>query len=157
MRPTRDEFFCAIAIQVATRSTCWRASVGAIIVVDKHIVSMGYNGAPPGQPQCDEIGCGGGEETRHKWPPYEVTGTVFPNGCTRATHAELNAVAFAARQGIPCIEGTMFVTHATCINCARAVVAAGIRRVVYVYPYRLTEGIELLDKCNVEVVQHGGS
>lgn len=153
MRPARDEMFMEVAQLVATRGTCLRAQVGAVIVIESRIQSMGYNGAPPGQPHCLDVGCRGGK--------FEIGPNggeiAYPNGCTRATHAELNAIAFAARQGTPCDEGTMYCTHAMCINCARAVVAAGIRRVMYRIPYRLTEGIELLDKCNVEVTQYGGS
>lgn len=150
-RISRDAFFLEFASLVAMRSTCPRLHVGAVIVVDKRVVSMGYNGAPPGQPHCDEVGCRGKEyqDVQGIWKEY------YPNGCTRATHAEANAVAFAARHGIPCAPGTMYCTHATCRTCAAITVAAGIERVVYSTPYRLTEGIELLEQCNVEVVHYG--
>lgn len=151
VRISRDELFIEVALSVAKRSTCLRGQVGAVIVVDKHIVSMGYNGAPPGQPHCIDEGCLGDE------PLLDARGEkIFPNGCTRSTHAETNAVAFAARHGINTDAGTMYCTHATCINCARTMVAAGIVEVVYLKPYRLTEGIELLDKCNVRVRQYVG-
>ena len=107
---------------------------------------MGYNGAPPGQPHCLDVGCDLG---------YDDHVPLEARGCVRTTHAEANAVAFAARHGIPCAPGTMYCTHATCRTCAAITVAAGIERVVYSIPYRLTEGIELLQECNVEVVHYG--
>lgn len=151
-RLSRDELFVSIAETVAERSTCLRGHVGAVIVVEKHIVSMGYNGAPPGQPHCDEVGCGGGTIVNSDWREADISAgeEIFPNGCTRTTHAESNAVAFAARQGIPCAYGTMYCTHAMCHNCAAIVVAAGIKEVVYVRDYRAAD-LDLLEACGVQV------
>lgn len=162
-RMTRDELYLNIAESFAMRSTCLRGQVGAVIVVENHIVSGGYNGAPPGLPHCTEAGCEGG--VKPEWPQggkaliptadleYYQT-EQFPNGCTRATHAEANAIAFAARHGTPCVEGTMYCTHAMCAKCAALVVACGIRRVVYLKPYRAS-ALDMLDKANIEVIKYG--
>ena len=155
-RLTRDQLFVSIAETIAERSTCLRGQVGAIIVVEKHIVSMGYNGAPPGQPHCDEAGCGGGVHTTLTGAEFDMQPDSFPNGCTRTTHAESNAVAFAARQGIPTANGTMYCTHAMCHNCAAIVVAAGIKEVVYIRDYRAAD-LELLRECGVKVRKFYGA
>lgn len=139
-RVSRDELFIHIARSLAMRSTCLRGQVGAVIVRDGRIVSTGYNGAPPGMPHCLDVGC-------------QSVGGI--EGCTRTTHAESNCVAFAARHGTPCVDGTMYCTYATCAQCAAIVIAAGIREFVYETPYRLTAGLELLDKSNVIVRQYG--
>jgi dCMP deaminase len=138
-RPSRDELFLRVAGDFALRSTCARGQVGCVAVVDDHIVSTGYNGSPPGTPHCLDVGCKLGHD----------------GGCIRATHAEMNCVAFSARIGASLRDAALYCTHACCEKCAALVVAAGIVRVVYAKPYRLTEGVELLDKCNVEVMQYG--
>lgn len=136
-RPSRDQVFMLVARAFALRSTCPRAHVGAVIVQENRIVSTGYNGALPDQPHCTDVGC-------------EVKGI---SGCTRAMHAEANAVAFAARQGVPIVSGTMYCTHSTCVTCARLIASAGIGAFVYMEPYRLTEGIRLLQELGIEVMQ----
>lgn len=147
-RISRDTMFMRIVQVVAERSTCPRKHVGAVLVQDNRIVSIGYNGAPPGMPHCDEVGCGG----KH---PFIETGQPgeFPLGCTRTIHAELNAVAFAARHGAPTEGGTMYSTCATCANCAALLVSSGIARFVYNEEYRLKEGLELLEAAGIEVIK----
>ena len=152
-RLSRDVLYVEMALLFARRSTCLRGQVGAVIVVDNHVVSGGYNGAPPGLPHCTEVGCEGGEWRFAENPIDNYQ--EFPNGCTRATHAEANAIAFAARHGTPCDEGTMYCTHAMCAKCAALVVACGLRKVVYVKPY-WASALDLLDKANIEVVQYAG-
>lgn len=156
VRPSRIELYMGMARLVATRGTCLRKRVGVVIVRDHRIVSMGYNGAPPGMPHCLDVGCGGEYEeiipdaggskvlTRKK---------IFPNGCTRAIHAETNAIVFSARQGIPTDNAEMYSTCATCATCAALVVASGIRSFTFEEPYRLTQGLDLLIEAGVEVTQ----
>jgi dCMP deaminase len=152
-----------IAFQFAQRSTCLRGHVGAVIVQDTHVVSGGYNGAPPGQPHCTEVGCEGGVVKRHARldplpggeaprPAESYDILEFPNGCTRCTHAEANAVAFAARHGTPCVDAVMYCTHSTCANCAALLVACGVRKFVYVQSYR-AERLDILDEANIEIVR----
>lgn len=158
MRISRDKMFMDICETVAKRSTCVRGNVGAVIVQEGRIVSMGYNGAPPGLPHCEDVGCSGGvpqwSDEVSRISRMQPTLTTFPDGCQRATHAEVNAVAFAARHGTPCDDAVMYCTHATCARCAAIVVAAGIHALVYCIPYRLTDGLELLDQANVMVRQY---
>ncbi len=119
MRRTRDQLFMHIAVLFAQQSTCTRANVGAVIVQDNRIISCGYNGSPPGQPHCLDVGC----------DP--------PDGCLRTIHAEANAILWAARTGVSVHEATMYATHEPCLTCAQAIAASGITRFMYFIPYRL--------------------
>jgi dCMP deaminase len=119
-RLSLDEYFMEIARVVAQRSTCLRRQVGAVIVKGKQIVSTGYNGAPAGHAHCLDIGC-----AREGVPSGQRSELC------RAAHAEQNAINFAARYGIP-IEGTtLYTTHYPCSWCAKSIVNAGIRQVVF--------------------------
>ena len=126
----------AIAMILSERGTCDRKQVGAVIVRDGRCVSWGYNGAPPGAPHCDE--------NDHGWAgmaePYGI-------GCRNATHAEANALAFAAKQGISTDDGTLYVTVAPCDNCSRLLIAAGISNVYYHEEYRDRTGLEVLERA----------
>jgi len=140
MRPTWDEYFMEIARQVATRSTCLRRHVGAIIVRDKRILSTGYNGPPKGLRHCDEVGC-----------LREQLG--IPSGqrqeICRGLHAEQNAIIQAALHGVSVEDGTVYVTHQPCITCAKMIINSGIVRAVCAstYPDELSRG--MLDEANV--------
>ena len=90
-RPNWDLYFIRIAKEVAARATCRRASVGAVIVKDNHILATGYNGAPAGEPHCTEEGC-----------------KMLDGHCIRATHAEENAIIQAAKFGIPVEGATLY-------------------------------------------------
>lgn len=113
-RPSWDEYFGGVAEVVATRATCDRAYVGAVLVRDRRILSTGYNGSPPGEPHCDDVG--------H---------TMSNGHCIATSHAELNAIAQAARAGARLEGATCYVTHAPCPGCRKALASAGIIRVVY--------------------------
>jgi dCMP deaminase len=132
-----------IAAQLSALGTCDRAQVGAVIVRDGRCVTWGYNGAPPGIPHC--------KENNHGWGDMSETIEHKVSGCRNATHAELNALAFAARQGISTDNGTLYVTLSPCLDCARALVAAGIVRVFYHDAYRVTDGLDLLARGGVLV------
>ncbi len=118
-RPNWDTYFLNIAKEVATRSTCPRASVGAVIVKNNHILSTGYNGAPSGEPHCTDIGC------------------LMVNGhCERTIHAETNAVVQAAKFGVPIDGATLYYWDSmnrsaeSCIKCSQVMKAAGIVKIV---------------------------
>ena len=103
-----DQYFMTITQQVAERSTCMRAKVGAVIVRDKNILATGYNGAPAGMPHCTDVGC----------LIYE---SKTPNGeteqnCFRTIHAEMNAIAQAAKNGSSIKDGAIYITHTPCIH-----------------------------------------
>jgi dCMP deaminase len=140
-----------IAHALGTLSTCDRKAVGAVIVRDGRCISWGYNGAPPGLPHCDEVNHG------YPRPPGTVItspGIVeeYSKGCLNVTHAEANAIAFAARQGISTEGSTLYVTVSPCEVCARLLIAAGIERVVYEEEHREDAGIRLLRKAGVIVI-----
>ena len=112
MRPSFDVYMMRIAYMAATRATCLRKHVGAVIVdYDHRIVSTGYNGAPRNLPSCDEIGC-----------------LLIEGHCTRTTHAESNCIDYAGRAAIGC---TIFCTVTPCWDCAKRIVNAGINKVIY--------------------------
>ncbi|WP_456329190.1 deoxycytidylate deaminase [Archaeoglobus sp.] len=141
-RPTLDEYFMEIASVVAKRSTCLRQHVGAVIVKDKRILATGYNGAPSGLPHCDEVGC-----LRDK---MDVPSGERQELC-RGVHAEQNAIIQAAKFGISVDGGTLYSTHCPCITCAKIIINAGIKRVVYGKEYADKRGLELLREAGIEV------
>ena len=164
-RISRDEMFSKICQVVAQRSTCWRSQVGALIVKDGRIVSMGYNGPVSGIPACIQkpsLGDGVGlsilgpgqldQELQEKRRKMEERVCMGP-GCTRSLHAETNAIAFAARAGVS-VEGcTMYCSMSPCINCAKVIVNSGIRELRYLEEYRDTSGLDLLKRAGI-MVEH---
>ena len=135
-RPTWDQYFMTITRQVAERSTCLRAKVGAVIVRDKNILATGYNGAPAGLPHCTDVGC-------------LIYRSTTPSGdleenCFRCIHAEMNAIAQAAKNGAGIRDAAVYVTHTPCIQCFKVLINTGIKRIVYDKPYKLHTLDELL-------------
>ena len=115
----------------AENSYCQRRKVGALVVKEKMIISDGYNGTPSGfENVCEDA-----------------------HGVTRpyVLHAEANAITKLARSGNNSDQATLYVTASPCIECAKLIIQAGIRRVVYAEQYRLTDGIDLLRRAGVEV------
>ncbi|TCP57672.1 dCMP deaminase [Tumebacillus sp. BK434] len=139
-RPTWDEYFMMMARDVvAQRATCTRRKVGAVLVRDKRILTTGYNGSPPGMPHCTDVGC---------W--------VVENHCIRTIHAEQNAVVQAALHGVSTEGAVCYVTAAPCVNCAKLLVAAGIKRVVYADKYTDSYGEQVLRDAGVILEQYTG-
>lgn len=122
-RPSKDEYFMQLARTVATRSTCPKASVGALLVKDGSIISTGYNGSPVGEPHCDEAGHNESADGH----------------CQRAVHAEMNAILQAAKHGNSTKDSTLYITHFPCNHCLKAVRNAGITHIVYDKPYKTDE------------------
>lgn len=112
------------------RSTCPRASVGCVIVSDRQVVSTGYNGSVAGKPHCTDEGC-----------------IVEDGHCIRTVHAEINALAQAARRGVSTSGAIAYVTHTPCISCGKALAAAGITEVHISQRYR--------EKLYLEQAIHG--
>ena len=125
-RPDWDVYFMMIAGVAALRSTCIRRRVGAVIVRGSQIVSTGYNGAPRGLPHCGEVGCLRSILNIPSGERHEIC---------RGSHAEMNAIAQAASVGISTANGDIYCTHEPCSFCTKAIINAGIRRIVYVHPY----------------------
>ena len=143
-RPSWDAYFMDIAQLVASRATCPRRSVGALIVRDKRIVATGYNGAPTGLPHCPVGG------PQNDWP----TGCMAAGHCIRSLHAEQNALIQAAKIGVPCEGGTLYVTCQPCNSCAKMIVNAGIVRVIYEGDYPDEFSKEIFRDAKLEVFRY---
>ena len=133
-RPSWDEYFMQITFQVARRSTCPRAAVGAVIVRNKRILTTGYNGAPAGLPHCTEVGC-----------------LMVSGHCVRTLHAEQNAIIQGALHGVDVSGSTLYVTHQPCLACAKMIINAGIVRVVYAGQYPDPIACSFLMEAGVEL------
>lgn len=138
MRKSWDTYFMQITEIVASRSTCDRAFVGCILVNKDHrIVSTGYNGSVAGNPHCDDVG--------H---------TMRDGHCIATIHAEMNALLYCAKEGIPTKDTVCYVTHFPCLNCTKALIQAGIREVVYKNAYRVDDyAVSLFEKNNITLRQ----
>jgi len=134
MRPGWDEYFMEIARTVATRATCPRAAVGAVITREKRILTTGYNGAPRGVPHCTDAGC-----------------LMVDGHCLRATHAEANAIVQGALHGVSLEGGTAYCTHEPCAGCSKLLISAGIVRIVFTNAYPDPVATLLLDEAGVTV------
>jgi len=122
MRPSWDEYFLELVHQVAMRATCDRGKSGAVVVRDKRIVCTGYVGSPSGMPHCDEAG-------HDLKKVIDDDGTVRQH-CVRTVHAEQNAIAQAARYGLPLEGTTIYCSMEPCRVCAMLIASTGISRVV---------------------------
>lgn len=144
MRKSWDEYFMEIAEIVKTRSTCLRRQVGAVIVKDNRIITTGYNGAPSGLKHCTEIG--GCERARLNIPSGQR------HELCRALHAEQNAIIQAAKIGVSTEGATIYITLQPCVICAKMLVNAGIKRIVFKgeYPDALSRAI--LEEAAIELV-----
>ena len=142
MRPSWDTYFMEIAYNVATRSTCLRRQVGAVIVRDKRMLATGYNGAPRGLDHCDVVGC-----LRQK---LEIPSGQRQEIC-RGLHAEQNAIIQAALHGVSIEESAIYITHQPCITCAKMIINSGITRVVYASAYPDALARAILDEATIEL------
>ena len=124
-----------VAERFAQLSSATRLQVGAIVVKDDRIISIGYNGMPTGWDNCCE------DVVREDEVGFQVTKTK-----AEVLHAETNAIAKLAKSGESGLGATMFVTHAPCIDCAKLVYQSGIATVYYKNKYRSTQGLEFLNK-----------
>jgi len=144
-RPSWDEYFASITKQVATRATCLRRKVGAIIVKDKRILTTGYNGAPMGVKNCLERGLCLREELK------------VPSGqrheICRGLHAEQNAIIQAAYHGINIKDSVIYCTNQPCVQCAKMIINSGIKKIYYFndYPDELAQ--QLLNEAGVELLK----
>ncbi len=144
-RPSWDQYFMTITRQVAERSTCLRAKVGAVIVRDRNILATGYNGSPAGLPHCSEVGC----------LLYE---SRTPDGgtelnCYRTIHAEMNAITQAAKNGAAIRDADIYVTHTPCIQCMKVLINTSIRTIFFETEYKRHTIADLLQHSGIELVQ----
>ena len=127
-----------LAREAATRSTCPRKAVGAVVVRDKAVLATGYNGSMRGLPHCTEVGC-----------------LMENDHCVRTVHAEANAILQAARHGVRIDGADIYVTASPCWNCFKLIVNAGIRRVLYGEFYRDERIVEFAAQAGIELVHLG--
>jgi dCMP deaminase len=148
MKPSFDDIYMELAENLAKRSHCVKAQVGAVLTKDTRIVSLGYNGPPAGTHNCDEV-----------WPeegcPRDSKGS-----CSLALHAEQNAILYASKNNVSIEGSTLYVTLSPCIACARVIFTTGIRKVYYLNSYadfkglKSDEGVDFLQKFGVEVIRY---
>lgn len=134
-RASWDEYFMNIARAVATRSTCARKHVGAVVVRDKVILSTGYNGSVRGLPHCDEVG--------HM---------IEDGHCVRTIHAEANAIIQAASHGTRIEGASIYVTASPCWNCFKMIANAQLRRIVYGEFYRDERIFQVAQELSIALV-----
>ena len=127
-----------IADVVATRSTCPRRAVGAVLVREKQILSTGYNGAPRGLAHCTDAGC-----------------LMRDGHCVRTSHAEMNAIAQAAYHGVRVSDSTLYCTDKPCLICTKLLINAGIRRIVYRREYEDSVSDGMLEEAGIAVQRFG--
>jgi dCMP deaminase len=135
-----------IATLVASRSTCLRRHVGAVLVRDKQILATGYNGAPRNLAHCAEVGC-----LREK---LHIPSGERQEFC-RGLHAEQNAIIQAALHGISTKDAVLYCTHQPCITCSKMILNAGIRRVEFLSEYPDPLAQQILREGGIELYKHG--
>ncbi|HQP10842.1 MAG TPA: cytidine/deoxycytidylate deaminase family protein [Candidatus Omnitrophota bacterium] len=133
-RPDWDEYFLKLAMLASERATCPRMHCGCVLVKNKDVVATGYNGSIPGDVHCDDAGC-----------------LVVDNHCVRTVHAEMNALIQAAKRGHSIEGATAYVTNMPCTTCAKALITAGIRRVVIFSEYHDTLATDFFAKAQVVI------
>ena len=140
-RPSWDEYFMKIAEVVASRSNCSRRQVAAVIVKDQRIISTGYNGTPRGVKNCFEGGCPRSKSSTQ-------SGSNLGNGI--CNHAEENAIIQAAYHGVSVKDATLYCTYSPCLLCAKMIINAGIKEVIYQDNYGYTnQTANLLESVNI--------
>jgi len=136
------EAYMDVAERFAQLSSAKRLNVGAIVVKDDRIISIGYNGMPSGWDNCCE-----------DWNGEDDWGNTILKSKPEVLHAESNAIAKLAKSPESGAGATMFVTHQPCIDCAKLIYQSGIATVYYKNDYRSTQGIEFLIKSNVRIIK----
>ena len=134
MRPYWDNYFLKLAIVVSERATCPRLHCGCVLVRNKIVIATGYNGSIPGDEHCEDVGC-----------------MVVDNHCIRTVHAEMNALLQAAKFGQSVDGATAYVTTMPCVVCAKALIMAGIQRVVIFTDYHDDLSTNFFNKASIKV------
>lgn len=135
-RPSWDEYFLKVAMLVSERATCPRMHVGCVLVKDKQILATGYNGSIPGDAHCEDDGC-----------------IIVDNHCVRTNHAEINAITQCAIHGVNTSGSTAYVTNMPCTTCAKALIAAGVKKLVVFSDYHNTLATDFLEKAKVPITK----
>lgn len=143
-RPDWDTYFMTIAREVATRSTCLRRRVGAILVREKRILATGYNGAPRGLAHCAEYGCLRATQQVPSGERHEIC---------RGLHAEQNALLQAATHGVPVEGAVLYCTTQPCVMCAKMLINVGVKDIFIAEGYPDALAGEMLREAGVQVTR----
>lgn len=149
VKPGFDEIFMNLARDLAQRSHCVKAQVGAVLTKDTRIISIGYNGPPAGTHNCDI-----------EWPETGCARDAR-GSCSLALHAEENAILYAVKNGATLDGATLYLTLSPCLPCARLIFSSGIKKVIFLNSYaefkRLTsdEGVDFLNRFGVPALKFG--
>lgn len=143
-RPGWEEYFLELADLVASRSTCLRRQVGAVLVKNERIIATGYNGAPRGLGHCLDIGCLRAERQIPSGQRYELC---------RGVHAEQNAIINAANYGVSTQDAVLYCTNQPCIICARMIINAGIIKVVHRGNFDDSLAVQFMQEAGIEMVE----
>ena len=135
-RPSWDEYFLKLAMLASERATCPRMHCGCILVKDRFVLATGYNGSIPGQPHCEDAGC-----------------LIVDNHCVRTNHAEINALVQAAIHGVNISGSIAYITNMSCTTCAKALIAAGIKRIVVFSDFHDTLATDFFTSSSIEIVK----
>lgn len=133
-RPEWDKYFLKVAMLVSERATCPRMHCGCVLVKDKRILSTGYNGSIPGDVHCEDEGC-----------------MIVDNHCVRTTPAEMNAIIQCSIHGVSTQGATAYITNMPCTNCAKSLIAAGIKEIVIFSDYHDTKAEEFFNIAGVSI------
>jgi dCMP deaminase len=133
-RPTWDKYFLKLAMLVSERATCPRMHCGCVLVRNKRILSTGYNGSIPGDAHCEDDGC-----------------MIIDNHCVRTIHAEMNAILQCSIHGVSTQGASAYITNMPCTNCAKSLIAAGIKEIVIFSDYHDTKAEEFFEIANVKI------
>lgn len=133
-RPDWDKYFLKLAMLASERATCPRMHCGCVLVKNKDVIATGYNGSIPGDDHCDDIGC-----------------LMVENHCMRTVHAEMNALIQAAKRGHAVAGASAYVTNMPCTTCAKALITAGIKRVIIFSDYHDTLATDFFAKGGVVI------
>lgn len=133
-RPSWDEYFLKLAMLASERATCPRMHCGCVLVKDKYVLATGYNGSLPKAPHCTEVGC-----------------LIVDGHCVRTNHAEINAICQAVRHGVHLVSATAYVTNMPCTACAKALITAGVKRVVVFSDYHDTLAEQFFQESGVDL------
>lgn len=146
-RPNYDEYFMSMAYLAATRSTCLRRQVGAVLVKNKHVLATGYNGPPKGMKHCDETGCLRDELNVPSGERHEIC---------RGLHAEQNAIIQAAVFGISIDESVIYITNTPCVVCAKMLINAGVKEIIYGGEYPDDLARQMIEESHLKIRQFHG-
>jgi len=142
-----DEYFMGVAHLISRRATCTRGHIGAVIVRENNILSTGYNGAPSTLPHCSDNGC-----SCRIYKSIHPDGTIEEN-CVNTIHAEINAIAQAAKHGVSIRDSDIYITSSPCIHCLKVLINVGIRTIYYAKPYKIEHIAELVKLSGIQLVQ----